>query len=80
MRKRGKTLSDNAVSICPHGCGGKVCCLTTTSARASERRRWRWWPIPGSQVNGMFVLSRLATFLRGIETGRRRGLRLRDGW
>lgn len=43
----------------------------------------------GNDLNGMFVLSRLAAFLRNIEAGRRRGLQLReriivvpavDGW
>ncbi len=30
------------------------------------------------ELNGMFVLSRLAAFLRGVEAGERRGLRLRE--
>jgi predicted deacylase len=32
----------------------------------------------GNDLNGMFVLSRLATFLRSVEAGRRRGLQLRE--
>ncbi|MDS4031300.1 MAG: succinylglutamate desuccinylase [Candidatus Contendobacter sp.] len=32
----------------------------------------------GQELNGMFVLSRLAAFLRDIEAGRRRDLRLRE--
>lgn len=32
----------------------------------------------GSDLNGMFVLSRLAAFLRSIEAGHRRGLQLRE--
>ncbi len=31
-----------------------------------------------AELNGLFVLSRLAAFLRGIEAGERRGLRLRE--
>ncbi|QQS54938.1 MAG: hypothetical protein IPM89_03640 [Candidatus Competibacteraceae bacterium] len=31
-----------------------------------------------AELNGIFVLSRLAAFLRGIEAGERRGLRLRE--
>ena len=34
--------------------------------------------LQGQELNGMFVLSRLAAFLRDIEAGRRRGLRLRE--
>ena len=34
--------------------------------------------LDGRELNGMFVLSRLAAFLRGIEAGERRGLRLRE--
>ncbi|HHW76286.1 MAG TPA: hypothetical protein GX399_04510 [Xanthomonadaceae bacterium] len=34
--------------------------------------------IQGNELNGMFVLSRLATFLRSIGAGERRGLRLRE--
>lgn len=32
----------------------------------------------GNELNGMFVLSRLAAFLRGVSLGERRGLRLRE--
>ena len=32
----------------------------------------------GNDLNGMFVLSRLAAFLRSVEAGRRRGLQLRE--
>ncbi len=32
----------------------------------------------GNDLNGMFVLSRLATFLRSVEAGRRPGLQLRE--
>jgi hypothetical protein len=32
----------------------------------------------GNDLNGMFVLSRLATFLRSVEAGRRRSLQLRE--
>ncbi len=34
--------------------------------------------LQGGELNGLFVLARLATFLRGIEAGRWRGLRLRE--
>lgn len=34
--------------------------------------------LDGRELNGMFVLSRLAAFLRGVEAGERRGLRLRE--
>ena len=34
--------------------------------------------LQGQELNGMFVLSRLAAFLRDIEAGRRRDLRLRE--
>jgi hypothetical protein len=34
--------------------------------------------LDGSDLNGMFVLSRLAAFLREVETGKRRDLRLRE--
>lgn len=32
----------------------------------------------GNELNGLFVLSRLAAFLRGVNVGQRRGLRLRE--
>jgi predicted deacylase len=32
----------------------------------------------GNELNGMFVLSRLAAFLRGVSMGERRGLRMRE--
>jgi len=34
--------------------------------------------LDGRELNGMFVLSRLAAFLRGVEAGERRGLSLRE--
>lgn len=34
--------------------------------------------LDGRELNGMFVLSRLAAFLRSVEAGERRGLRLRE--
>lgn len=34
--------------------------------------------IDGNELNGMFVLTRLAAFLRRVELGERRGLRLRE--
>lgn len=79
MRKRGKALSDNTVSslsarlwrkgLLPHHDIGPRERAPKLALVADPRE---------AELNGMFVLSRLATFLRGIETGERRGLHLRE--
>ncbi|MDG4553702.1 MAG: hypothetical protein P9E24_05575 [Candidatus Competibacter sp.] len=79
VRERGNTLSDNTVSslsarlwrkgLLPcHDIGPRE--RAPKLALVADSRE--------AELNGVFVLSRLAAFLRGIEAGERRGLRLRE--
>ncbi len=79
MRKRGNTLSDNAVSSLSARLWRKnLLPRHDIGPREREPKLALVADPREAELNGLFVLSRLAAFLRGIETGDRRGLRLRE--